>query len=76
MQECCRGAAAHRSSAGAGGTGGAPLGKAVANPACPELQNPSWHPGAAAGSAPCLSSVLPFKQSSLAVMVRSHGDEQ
>jgi len=57
------------------GTGRSTAGEGCGYPACPEPRNPRRHAGAA-GSARHLSSVLPFKQSSLAVMARSHGDER
>ena len=80
----CRGAVGVLQLAGAllvpGVPGGAPQGKAVATQLVWSCETPAGipeqPPAPLAGSAPRLSSVLPFKQSSLAVMARSHGDEQ
>lgn len=47
MRGCCQGAAARRSSAGAGGSGRSTAGEGCGYPAGPELRNPSRHPGAA-----------------------------
>lgn len=60
--------------------GGAPWGKAVATRLFQSCETPAGiperPPAPLARSTLRLSSVLPFKQSSLAVMARSHGDEQ
>lgn len=60
--------------------GGAPRGKTAATRRVRSCETSAGilelPPVPLTGSALRLSSVLPFKQSSLAVMARSHGDEQ